>query len=189
MPFVSGNEPDWQHCYSDVHEGTNHHVDTLDLAIKSHYVRIGIADVRVFYGNQKAYFEANWVVCLGHVCGFYNDSHFTLLALVLKIKENMFFEWVESWLRGWSNWLDDYYDKNKPHLGIRPLASSQNGILCDLVPPIVIIRMSAVEQRDARDATSTSGAHHIDGPIRILPGGGGGHAANCLWKGEKISRS
>lgn len=33
-----------------------------------------------------------------------------------------------------------------PYLGIRPLASSKNGILCDLVPPIVNINISAPRQ-------------------------------------------
>lgn len=29
--------------------------------------------------------------------------------------------------------------------GIKPFANSKNGILCDFVPPIVIIKMSAVK--------------------------------------------
>lgn len=35
--------------------------------------------------------------------------------------------------------------KNSAYRGIRPLANSQNGILCDFVPPIVTIKISAAK--------------------------------------------
>lgn len=47
------------------------------------------------------------------------------------------------------------------YLAINPLANSQNGILCDFVPPMVIIRMSEVAERLAIATTNKHIDHRI----------------------------
>lgn len=41
-----------------------------------------------------------------------------------------------------NNWKNN---RNLTYLGINPLANSKNGILCDFVPPIVTIKISAAK--------------------------------------------